>query len=85
MVPYIRDIIGLAVIVIFAAVLGVYLIVPPKLDEGQSAVVQLLIGVLSGSVTTVLGYHYGSSSGSKKKDEALAEIAKMPTAPPNGQ
>lgn len=77
--PNTREIIGFAVIVIFAIVLGVYLIRPPTLDEGQSAVVNLLIGALIGSVTTVIGFHYGSSSGSKEKDEALIEVAKMPT------
>jgi hypothetical protein len=67
----VREIIGFAVIAIFAVVLGIYLIVPPALDEGQSAVVNLLIGALIGSVTTVIGFHYGSSAGSKDKDDAL--------------
>lgn len=78
MMNYVREIIGFAVILIFALVTGIYLLYPPTLDEGQSAVVNLLIGALIGSVTTVIGFHYGSSSGSKEKDDALIEVAKMP-------
>jgi hypothetical protein len=76
--PNVREIIGFAVIAIFAVVLGIYLIVPPTLDEGQSAVVNLLIGALIGSVTTVIGFHYGSSAGSKDKDDALIAAAETP-------
>lgn len=75
----VREIIGFAIIVIFAAVLAIYLLTPPTLDEGQSAVVNLLIGALIGSVTTVIGFHYGSSAGSKDKDDALIAATEIRT------
>jgi hypothetical protein len=67
----VRDVIGFCIIAIFAGVMFLYLLLPPILDEAQSAVQNMLIGALIGSTTTVIGFHFGSSSGSKDKDDAL--------------
>jgi hypothetical protein len=79
----VRDIIGFCIIGIFAGVMFLYLLLPPVLDDSQAAVQNMLIGALIGSTTTVIGFHFGSSSGSKDKDDALIAATEVRTT--NGE
>jgi hypothetical protein len=67
---------ALAVLGVLAplAIIAVLLI---KQSE-PSALVAGFIGVIVGSYTTIFSYYFGSSSGSKSKQETLDKIASEP-------
>lgn len=44
----------------------------------DSVLAGTLIGYLSAKAEQVIAFYFGSSAGSKKKDDALADIARMP-------
>lgn len=46
--------------------------------KADAALVGTLIGYMIGECKSVMQYYFGSSSGSKSKDDALADIAKQP-------
>lgn len=47
-------------------------ILTPLLNQTQKDIIIYILGVLSAAVTQVLGYYFGSSSGSKDKTDALS-------------
>jgi hypothetical protein len=51
-----------------------YLLVSGEVPEANKDLLNLVVGALIGSFATVVGYFYGSSSGSAKKDETIAEL-----------
>jgi hypothetical protein len=64
---------------LFLGYLGVLVvIILHPVAAGSQGTVQLIIGALGNSVGIVVGYYFGSSSSSQKKDETLQEIAKAP-------
>lgn len=71
----VRTIVAFCIILIFAGTMFLWMIRAPVMDEGQAAVLNMLIGALIGSTTTVIGFYFGSSSGSKDKDDALINVA----------
>ena len=73
----IRAIIGGLIITGFLAVIAAFFVFPLKGDTG---LFNVLIGILGGSFTAVVGFYFGSSSGSKAKDTTLSSIA-MPAVP----
>jgi hypothetical protein len=54
---------------IIAAVLFV------AVPEGTRDMLNILIGAVGGTVTTIVGYHFGSSSGSAAKDRTIQTMA----------
>lgn len=46
-------------------------IMAPKINPTQKDIIIYILGVLSAAVTQILGYYFGSSSGSKSKTDAL--------------
>lgn len=67
-----------------AAVVGLLMVwtfyAPP-----DNQTVTMMAGLLAGYVAAVYQYHFGSSSGSKLKDEAMAGMAEKATNPPARQ
>ena len=59
-------------ILAFIAWALVYMPIP---SENQNAIT-VLLGVVAAQVSGVVGYYFGSSAGSKAKDEALVDAAK---------
>lgn len=60
----------------FFAVLGVMLF--HSIPQANLSTVNIIIGAVGGSVTTIVAFYFGSSKSSQAKDETLQEIAKAP-------
>lgn len=47
------------------------LLTSPRINETQKDIIIYILGVLSAAITQILGYYFGSSSGSKSKGDDL--------------
>jgi hypothetical protein len=65
---------GLVVIGFFILL---YVLVFLPIPEKNSDLLNLIVGALIGSFATVVGYFFGSSAGSSKKDEVIAAQANL--------
>jgi hypothetical protein len=74
-----RTILSFTIVVSFVVVIFVWIFFPPS-DPDQMAVLNMLIGALIGQVTTVVAFDFGSSDGSKAKDDALVAAAERTDA-----
>ncbi len=59
---------GLIVLMFFAIL---YLLVFNKVPESNREVLNIMLGALVGSFSSVVGYYYGSSKGSKDKTDMM--------------
>ena len=75
MVFDVRTCLAFAIVGLFGMDMLLWHVYPPTLDQGQSAIVNQINGVLMALVAGICGYYFGSSSGSKAKDEALIAVA----------
>ena len=64
----------------FILVILIWLFHPPQADPGSAAVLNTLVGALVGMAGMVVTYYFGSSSGSKAKDDKMADIALKATS-----
>ena len=64
-------VLGVVIVTGFFALL--YILIYDAIPETNKEILNIVIGALIGSFTTVVGYFYGSSLGSKNKDEILNE------------
>jgi hypothetical protein len=53
-----------------------YLLVRSEVPEKNKDLLNLVVGALIGSFATIVGYFFGSSAGSAKKDEVIAQQSK---------
>jgi len=68
---------GAIVVLGFLTILGI------KVIKGNDpASENLMLGALIGAFGTVVGYYYGSSSGSAKKDETIGSMIQQNNQPP---
>jgi len=75
--------IAVAIIMAFICVILAYIFCPPKnVDQAVLAVVNMLIGALISNTNTVISFFFGSSKGSKDKDDTISEVAKASVTPP---
>jgi drug/metabolite transporter (DMT)-like permease len=65
-------ILGALIVIGFFALL--YLLVATQVPEPNKDLLNLVVGALIGSFATVVGYFYGSSSSSAKKDETISTM-----------
>lgn len=67
---------GLAFVIVglFGLDMILWHVYPPVLDQGQAAIVNQINGALLIMVAGVVGFYFGSSSGSKAKDDALIAV-----------
>jgi hypothetical protein len=72
-VAYSAPVVSLVVLVTFGLVMCVAL--TKALPAGSETVLNLLLGSLSAMATSVVSYWVGSSAGSARKDEHLAQLA----------
>lgn len=66
---------GSVVILAFSVVLCSMIFLPPpkeKRDESTVSLINILVGALTAGYSTVLGYYFGSSAGSRNKDTTIA-------------
>lgn len=61
---------GLIVVAFFVLL---YILASSPVPEGNADVVNLTVGALIGAFTSVIGYWFGSSAGSKQKTEMLTK------------
>lgn len=71
----VRTILAFVVVSLFGLDMVLWHVYPPTLDDGQAAIVNQINGALLIVLSTVIGFYFGSSSGSKDKDEALINAA----------
>lgn len=68
-----RNIFGGVAFAVATAVIG--FVLSPFVPESKEAIANIILGNVLGWPLMVLAYHYGSSSGSRAKDKALADAA----------
>lgn len=69
----------------FLLILGFYgalylFMTHPMPDKGSEAIMTML-GVLGAAMTGVVGYYFGSSIGSRNKENMIESMTKTPSAP----
>src|ERR1041385_5700363 len=70
---WMRGLLALIIVVGFLAVIGAFFVFPIK---GDNTLFNVLLGALATvGFASVVGYYFGSSSGSKEKDAALIRAA----------
>lgn len=79
----VRTILAFTVVTLFGLDMVLWHIYPPVLNDGQAAIVNQINGALLIVLSTVIGFYFGSSSGSKDKDDAL--IAATEVRATNGE
>lgn len=70
---YIPDVLALSIVIGFFVVL--YIVNTTTADQSDKDILYIMIGALVAKFSDVYNYYFGSSSGSKLKDEALAKRA----------
>ena len=55
---------------------------PPGSPDQINTMINILVGVLAAGATAVIGFLFGSSESSKRKDDTLGDIAKSSTGTP---
>lgn len=66
---------GLGFVIVAGFFALLYLLIIKEVPEQNSEVLNLIIGALIGSFTTIVGYFYGSSKGSSEKTDLLNKRA----------
>lgn len=79
--PDTQGFLALAIIGLVAFIVLILLIHPPQIDERTSGVLMTIVGVLIACMKDVYAFFFGSSKGSKDKDDAMAKIAMTPDQP----
>ena len=69
---------GLIVVGFFTMI---YLLIKSSVPEPNKDLLNLVVGALIGSFASVVGYFFGSSAGSAKKDETISSIVNKPPQP----
>jgi hypothetical protein len=64
----------LAGIVIIGFFILLYALIKSEIPGNNRELLSLVIGALIGSFSTIIGYFFGSSAGSSKKDEIIKDI-----------
>ncbi|MBW4472603.1 MAG: glycoside hydrolase family protein [Stenomitos rutilans HA7619-LM2] len=87
------SVLGTFVILAFTVLLSALIFHPPKLigkDDAnyasyqtQQSLINILIGALTAGFSTVLGYYFGSSAGSRNKDDTIASLSSDLPEPPS--
>ena len=71
-------VVSVVVLVTFGGVVSLTLL--RTIPVGSEAVLNVLLGTLGAMATNVVGYWVGSSAGSARKDDRLAEVARIERA-----
>lgn len=81
--PEPRTVLAYTITLAFIGVLIMLLLRPVELDDKTASILNILLGAMVGQVVNVFQFFFGSSSGSKDKDDAL--ITAATNAPVNGE
>lgn len=87
-----QPVLAFLIILSFVGIVLIWLFHPPFGDAGAMAVLNTLLGTLGGAFIAIVGFYFGSSQGSKDKDETIgrmaapeAETLSVTTAAPDGK
>lgn len=80
--PDTQGFLAIAIITLIAAIVLLLLTKPLTIDERTSGVLMIVIGVLTACLKDVYAFFFGSSKGSKEKDDALINKATTPPETP---
>jgi heme O synthase-like polyprenyltransferase len=69
----------LAGIIVFGFFVLLYILLFKAITPANENILNIVIGALIGSFTTIIGYFFGSSSGSAEKTKLLTEINETKT------
>ena len=73
---------GLGALIVIGFFVLLYLLVSRTVPDVNKDLLNLIVGALIGSFSTIVGYFFGSSAGSAKKDETISNIATGNTETP---
>lgn len=79
--PDTQGFLAIAIMWLMAVIVLILLISPPQIDERTSGVLMTIVGVLIACMKDVYAFFFGSSKGSKDKDDAMVKLATEPTDP----
>ncbi len=80
------SLLGFFVIISFTLILGKMILSPPRSsdsDENTKGLINILVGTLTAGYSTVLAYYFGSSAGSRNKDNTIASLSAESLASPS--
>jgi hypothetical protein len=81
-----QAVLAVVVVVAFIALVAVWMVEPPQADDKIMTMVNALVMMVGTGFLTVVNYYFGSSAGSKDKDEVIARAtlppAEIPAPPP---
>jgi len=69
-----QKILALFLCIAFVVVIFVWMFFPPRSDQGATAVLNTLVGALSGFVGMVITFYFGSSRNANTKDNTIAQL-----------
>ena len=63
-----------SVFAIYATAMGMLIFSPMPMTESAGTLLTSMIGVLTGSVVTIVSFYFGSSKGSAGKDQVIQDL-----------
>ena len=70
-----QKLLAFILVISFIIVIVIWMFHPPSADSTTTPVLYTLVGTLGGLAGTVVTFYFGSSKGSKDKDDTMASIA----------
>jgi hypothetical protein len=70
-----QKLLAFILVVAFIVIVLIWMFRPPSGDAGSIAVLNTLVGTLGGFTAAVVTFYFGSSKGSKDKDDTMANMA----------
>lgn len=70
-----RTLLAFFIATAFVGAVFFWMVRPPDVKPEQLSVLNMMLGALIGAFVTVIGFDFGSSAGSKSKDDALISAA----------
>ncbi len=82
--PDTKGFIAIFIVGAFVTAVFVWMLFPPtKVDQAALTVINMLLGALVAKFGTVVDFNFGSSQGSKDKDDAQNKMVEKMVIPPN--
>ncbi len=69
-----QKLLACGLVMAFVGVILLWMLHPPSADAGTTAVLNTLVGTLGGMAGMVVTFYFGSSQGSKDKDDTISNV-----------
>lgn len=80
--PDTQGFLAIGIITVVSILAFILIAHPTSMDDKTSGAFMTLLGVLMGCLKDVYGFFFGSSKGSKDKDDAMVKLATEPSTSP---